>query len=361
MIHFANPSAQYLAHQAEIDCAIQSVLKNGIYILGENVSMFESEFANYIGTRHAIGVANGTDALILALKGLYIGVDDEVIIPSMTATATASAVSAVGAKSIFADIEKDYYTLDPKQVECAITKKTKAIIAVHLYGQPANIIELQKIAKKHGLLFIEDCAQAIGAYYHDKPVGSFGDLACFSFFPTKNLGAIGDGGAVVTNNEQVSERIHMLRQYGWDKNRESQFFGMNSRLDELQAAILRVKLKYLDLDTKKRGQIAENYNIALKNSSFILPKTRNNCSHAYHLYVIQCENRDEMIKKLHKKNIMVGVHYSKAIHQMPAYFNAATKLPITEKLTHSVISLPIYPELSQLQQETINSCIHDIL
>ena len=351
MIAFANPSAQYFAHQKEIDDAIAVVLRSGHYILGEQVNFFEKEFSDYLGVENAIGVANGTDALVLALKGLTIAAGDEVIIPSMTATATAAAVNIVGAKPVFVDVDAQYYTIDPASVEKAINKNTKAIIAVHLYGQPADIHALQTIAKKYHLKFIEDCAQAVGARYHEKPTGSFGDAACFSFFPTKNLGAIGDGGAVVTNDAIVAERIRMLRQYGWDKERVSQFPGINSRLDELQAAILRVKLRYLDRDTQKRNVIAKYYDDALKNTSATLPAVRDHVFHAHHLYVIQVENRDTLVKKLHKKNIFVGVHYSVAVHQMSAYFDAQCKLPFTENLANRVMSLPMYPELLEEQQQ----------
>ncbi|EKD77365.1 MAG: hypothetical protein ACD_42C00358G0001, partial [uncultured bacterium] len=291
MISFANPLAQYQSHQTEIDAAIHTVLNSGHYILGEQVAAFENEFARYLGLTNAVGVASGTDALVLALMALGVGRDDEVILPSMTATATANAVKQVGATPVFVDIEKNYYTIDPVLVEKAITEKTKAIIAVHLYGQPADMFSLLKIAKQYQVKLIEDCAQAVGAYYQKKPVGNFSDIACFSFFPTKNLGAMGDGGAIATNNNTLAERIRQLRQYGWDANRDSQFIGMNSRLDELQAAILRVKLRYLNKDIEKRNQIARHYDKLLKSFPFVLPAVRHEALHAYHLYVIQCEHR----------------------------------------------------------------------
>lgn len=360
MISFANPYAQYDTYRTEINTAIQSVLEKGHYILGENVAAFEREFSDYLGVENAIGVANGTDALVLALKGLEIGAGDEVIIPSMTAVATAAAVTLTGATPVFADIDPTYYTIDPDSISKKITSKTKAIIAVHLYGQPADIDAIQSIAKQHHLKFIEDCAQAVGARYHDKKIGSFGDVACFSFFPTKNLGAIGDGGAVVTNDADVAQRIHMLRQYGWDDARISQLHGMNSRLDELQAAILRVKLPYLDRDTEKRNAVAAFYNDALKNNNIIKPAVRKHAFHAYHLYVIQCNHRDDIVKKLKTHNIIAGVHYAKAAHQMPAYFNETIQLPITENLALRTLSLPMYPELSLKEQEMIVSILQEI-
>jgi len=353
MIPFANPFAQYETHRTEINAAIQSVLEKGHYILGDNVTAFEREFSEYLTVENTIGVANGTDALVLALKGLQIGPGDEVIIPSMTAVATAAAVTLSGATPIFADIDPAYYTIDPESISKKITLKTKAIIAVHLYGQPADIDTIQLIAKQHNLKFIEDCAQAVGARFKDKKIGSFGDVACFSFFPTKNLGAIGDGGAVVTNNADLALRIRMLRQYGWDEARMSQMHGMNSRLDELQAAILRVKLPYLDRDTEKRNAVAAFYNQALKNKNVMMPRVREHAFHAYHLYVIQCDHRDEMVNQLKKQNIIAGIHYAKAAHHMPAYFNPDIKLPVTDNLALHTLSLPMYPELQADELERV--------
>jgi dTDP-4-amino-4,6-dideoxygalactose transaminase len=355
MISFANPFAQYETYRTEINAAIQSVLEKGHYILGENVASFEREFSAYLGVENAIGVANGTDALVLALKGLQIGSGDEVIIPSMTAVATAAAVTLAGATPVFADIDANYYTIDPESISKKIKSKTKAIIAVHLYGQPADIDAIQVIAKQHNLKFIEDCAQAVGSRYRDKKIGSFGDVACFSFFPTKNLGAIGDGGAVVTSDAEVAQRIRMLRQYGWDDARISQMHGMNSRLDELQAAILRVKLPYLDRDTEKRNAVAAFYNEALKNKNVIIPRVREHAFHAYHLYVIQCDDRDDKVNQLKKHNIIAGIHYAKAAHHMPTYFNAEIKLPVTDNLALRTLSLPMYPELLMNEQQEIMS------
>ncbi len=352
-IPFANPFAQYETYRTEINAAIQSVLEKGHYILGENVAAFEHELSAYLGVENTIGVANGTDALVLALKGLQIGAGDEVIIPSMTAVATAAAVTLTGATPVFADIDPAHYTIDPESISKKITPKTKAIIAVHLYGQPADIDTIQTIAKQNNLKFIEDCAQAIGAQYRDKKIGSFGDIACFSFFPTKNLGAIGDGGAVVTNNTEIAQRIRMLRQYGWDEARVSHIHGMNSRLDELQAAILRVKLPYLDRDTEQRNAVAAFYNEALKNNNIVKPAVRKDAFHAYHLYVIQCDHRDDVVKKLKTHNIIAGVHYTKAAHQMPAYFNETIQLPITENLALRTLSLPMYPELQVSELERV--------
>ncbi|RDX35476.1 DegT/DnrJ/EryC1/StrS family aminotransferase, partial [Arcobacter sp. HD9-500m-PIT-SAG03] len=283
MICFANPKEQYLSHKDEIQEAINRVLDSGWYILGEEVKSFEKEFATFVGTQYSLGVASGTDAIFLSLKALDIGLGDEVITVSHTATATVSAIEATGAKAILVDIEEDYFTIDPKKIEKEITPNTKAIIAVHIYGHPSDVDELIRICKKYDLFLLEDCAQANGAKYKGKKVGSLGDLGCFSFFPTKNLGALGDGGAITTDSLDLYNKLIMLRQYGWDENRESKFQGYNSRLDELQAAILRVKLKYLKQDVEKRNTVASLYNKYLKNTNLILPKVRNDCYHAYHL------------------------------------------------------------------------------
>ena len=252
MIFFSNPKAQYLAHKKEIDAAIEKVLSGTQFILGQNVASFEEEFAKYIGTDHVVGVGNGTDALCLALNAFDIGPGKEVIAPSYTAVATIAAIGMAGAIPILVDVDPSYYTLSPEAIEKAVTERTRAVIAVHLYGQPADMNKILAIAKRHKLKVIEDCAQAHGAIYEDKRVGSIGDIGCFSFYPTKNLGALGDGGAVVTSDDVIASHLYKLREYGWDENRISQKPGWNSRLDELQAAVLRAKLPYLDADTEKR-------------------------------------------------------------------------------------------------------------
>jgi len=346
MILCSNPKEQYLSHQKEIDEALSKVLKSGMYILGKEGKAFEEEFSSFVGTHYAVGVASGTDALFLSLKALGIGTDNEVITVSHTATATVSAIEATGAKVVFVDIEKDYFTLDVSQIEKLITKKTKAIIAVHMYGHPCDMDKLVQIAKKYKLKLIEDCAQASGSKYKDKEVGSIGEIGCFSFFPTKNLGALGDGGAITTNSLEIYQKLIMLRQYGWDKNRESQFQGFNSRLDEIQAAILRVKLKYLKDDIEKRNTIASLYCKYLDKSNFILPKVRDDSYHSYHLFVIQTENRDDLIKLLNQNGILAAVHYKKAVHQQ-ANYSKNSNLVITERIGANIVSLPMYPELSE--------------
>jgi len=361
MILCANPKEQYLAYKDEINQSIERVLNSGWYILGQEVKSFENEFALFCETKHAVGVANGTDAIFLALKVLDIGSGDEVITVSHTAMATASAIESSGADIVFVDIEDNYFTIDASLIEKSITSKTKAIVAVHLYGQPCNMDAILSIAKKYDLDVIEDCAQAHGARYKGKVVGSMGDVGCFSFFPTKNLGAIGDGGAVVTNRNDLSEKLSMIRQYGWDNTRQSHLPGYNSRLDELQAAVLRVKLKYLHRDIEKRNHIAQMYEKLLATLlSIRLPVVRQSCSHAFHLYVISLENRDEVLIKLKERGIIAMIHYAEAVHQTERF---ATKedLSITEKSVNNILSLPLYPELSYEQIKQVCDALIDIM
>jgi dTDP-4-amino-4,6-dideoxygalactose transaminase len=346
----ANPGATYTAYQAEIDAAIQRVLSNGWYILGKEVEAFESEFAIFCEVNHAVGVANGTDAIELALRALDIGVGDEVITTGHTAVATVAAVELAGAVPVLVDIEPEFYTLDPMAVEQAITSHTKAIIAVHLYGMPANLTALQKIAEDHHLYLIEDCAQAHGARYQGSRVGSIGVIGTFSFYPTKNLGAFGDGGAVVTQDKSLYERMKALRQYGWRSRYISDATGMNSRLDELQAAILRVKLRYLENDNQKRRDLAHIYDEALNSSSLLRPAVRQGTEHVYHLYVVQVEEREILIQKLREHSVGTGIHYPQPIHRQPAYHGRVRTvpedLPALMSVTPKILSLPLYPELS---------------
>jgi dTDP-4-amino-4,6-dideoxygalactose transaminase len=320
----------------------------GPYVLGPEVGGFEQEFADYHHSRYCVGVGSGTDALILAMRAIDIGAGDEVITVSHTAVATVSAVVATGATPVLIDIESAYYTIDPNLIEATITKKTKAIIPVHLYGQPCDMDAIMWIASKHGLRVIEDCAQAHGAVYKGRKVGSTGDIGCFSFYPTKNLGAIGDGGAVITNNKEIYERITRLRQYGWDDNRVNQEPSAVSRLDEVQAAILRVKLHYLDVDNNKRIEAAALYNKALVSKEWELPVVRSDCNHVYHLYVVKLDDRDKIMYKLSMANIDAGIHYQYPAHLHSGIMRKALvpkKLEATEKVVRQILSLPIYPEV----------------
>jgi dTDP-4-amino-4,6-dideoxygalactose transaminase len=359
MIFYANPKAQYLPYKDEIDAAILKVLESGKYILGEQVSLFEKEFAKYLDAGFVVGCGSGTDALVLALKALDIGPGDEVIVPSHTATATVAAVVMVGAKPLYVDIEPEFFTLDPDRVEGACTGKVKAIIAVHLYGQAAAMDDLMAIAKRHDLWVIEDCAQSTGASFNGRKLGAIGDIGCFSFFPTKNLGAVGDGGAISCKDAETADRLRRLRQYGWDENRISQKPGMNSRLDEIQAAILRVKLRYLDVDNEERRRQARHYMEELADLAITLPEIRDGASHVYHLFVIQAENRDMLLQRLRDSNIALGIHYLVPAHQMPSFFSEKN-LSVTDCIVKKIISLPIYPGLSKPDQECVLSALRSM-
>lgn len=361
MILCSNPKFQYLSHKKEIDRAISTTLNSGDYILGNQVQLFESEFAKYIGSEFGIGVGSGTEAIHIALRACGIGPGDEVITVSHTAIATIAAVEIVGAKPVLVDIETDYYTLDPKLIEKAISKNTKAIIPVHLYGQPAEMKPILKIARKYRLKIIEDCCQAHGAIYHNKKVGSWGDVGCFSFYPTKNLGALGDGGMIVTNNKKFACKCRLLRQYGWSKRYISHLAGWNSRLDELQAVILRIKLKYLDKDNRQRNRISCYYEKKIYNKAIIHPKKKENQFDVYHLYVIRTTKREFLRRYLLKKGIQSLIHYPIPVHLQPAYrrkIRISGKLTNTETIAKEILSLPIYPELSKIELNQIVNVIN---
>jgi dTDP-4-amino-4,6-dideoxygalactose transaminase len=356
MILCANPRLQYLARKREIDDAILGVLNRGRYILGEEVKTLESDFAAYIGVKYGIGVGSGTEGLHLALKACEIGVGDEVITASHTAIATVAAIEQAGATPVLVDIEPDFFTIDSRRLATVITPKTKAIIPVHLYGQAADLDPILEIAGKYGLRVIEDCSQAHGATYKGKRVGSYGDMACFSFYPTKNLGALGDGGIVVTDQAEFALRLRLLREYGWAERYVSHFPGGNSRLDEVQAAILRVKLHYLDEDNAARAHIASMYNAKLIGCDMVLPTCRQETNHVYHLYVVRTQRRDALKKHLSDKGIGALVHYPVPVHLQPAYKGRLTgvdQLLETERAAREVLSLPIYPELNEANLETV--------
>lgn len=357
VIPCANPKAQYLAHKSEIDAAINRVLDSGRYILGSEVSAFEQEFAGYLGGDHAIGVGSGTEALHLALEACGVKPGDEVITVSHTAVATVAAIQLCGAKPVFVDIDPAHYTLDPARLEPAITENTRVVIPVHLYGQPADLDPITKIAHKHGILVLEDCAQAHGAIYRDRRVGTWGDMACFSFYPTKNLGALGDGGMVVTSNSDLAERVRLLREYGWRDRYVSGIGGWNSRLDEIQAAVLRVKLKFLDVDNSRRIELASAYARELESiPALTLPKERPGAKQVFHLYVIRSSQREGLRAHLGKNGIGSLIHYPVPVHQQPAYTDYAPdegELRHTELAAQEVLSLPMYPELSSERQQLV--------
>jgi dTDP-4-amino-4,6-dideoxygalactose transaminase len=356
----SNPKASYLAHKEEIDAAMAAVLEGGWYILGSQVNAFEKEFAAYVGVAHAFGVGSGTDALHLALRACGIGPGDAVLTVSHTAVATVAAIELAGATPVMVDVDALTFTLDPNHLEDTIRKhpelRCRAVIPVHLYGHPADMPAICKIAERYRLFVIEDCAQSHGALLHGKKTGNWGHVAAFSFYPTKNLGALGDGGAVVTNDAALADRARLLREYGWRERYVSQVPGINSRLDELQAAILRVKLRYLDQENAKRRQIAGRYGEALRDTGLILPESRPEATHVYHQYVVRAHDRDVLRRQLGEAGICTLVHYPVPIHLQPAYRHrlAGTDLlSTTEALANQILSLPMYPELSPAQVESV--------
>jgi dTDP-3-amino-3,4,6-trideoxy-alpha-D-glucose transaminase len=356
MILVANPKAQYLHYKSEIDAALARVLEKGRYILGDETRLFEEEFAAFVGVRFAIGVGSGTEALHIALKACDIGPGDEVITVSHTAVATVAAIELSGASPVFVDIEPLTYTMDPAKIESVVTPKTKAIIPVHLYGMPADLTPILAIAKKRHIRVIEDAAQAHGAVYQDRRVGSWGDMACFSFYPTKNLGALGDGGAVVTHDPELAKRSRLLREYGWAERYVSEISGWNSRLDEMQAAVLRVKLKHLDDDNAKRAKLAAIYQSELLKYSLVVPKNIPGSTPVYHLFVIRTPHRDALKAHLEKNGIQVLIHYPQPVHLQPAYrkrLKGSPKLAETEKASLEILSLPLYPELAESEVQSI--------
>ena len=348
----ADPKAGYLAHKAEIDAAIAATLDSGSYILGSEVRGFEFDWASWLGAADAIGVGNGTDAIELALRALGIGAGDTVITTSNTAVATVAAVELTGASALLVDVDESTLTLSPTRVEEALAThrngRIKAIIPVHLYGHPADIVALQRIASTHGIAIVEDCAQAHGATVADRKVGTWGDAAAFSFYPTKNLGALGDAGAVVTNDRAIAERVRALRVYGWKDRYICETAGMNSRLDDLQAAILRVKLRHLEADNARRIQIAQQYDCALTGSSVVLPPQTAGVQHVYHQYVIRLHDRDGLREHLKRQEIATAILYPMPIHQQPAYRDRIAisgDLSVTEKAARELLCLPIHPWL----------------
>lgn len=350
MILLNNFKKEYSFFQKDADIAVKKTLKSGWYILGKNVENFEKDFAKYIGVKYCIGVANGLEALQISLLALGIKQGDEVLTVSNSAVATALAITNVGATPVFVDID-NYYHIDPDKIEQKITKKTKAIIPVHLFGQIVDIERILKIAQQHNLKVIEDACQAHGASFKRKKAGSFGDAGAFSFYPTKNLGAYGDGGAITTNSKEIYEKCRMLRNYGQKNRYEHAVKGLNSRLDEIQAAILSVKLKKLDNLIKKRNKIAKIYYKNLKGQQeLVLPKVRENSFHAYHLFVIQAINRNKLHLYLKSKNIETLIHYSIPIHQQEAFKEfSKLQIPNTENLSKEILSLPINPFTTDLE------------
>jgi len=348
--------AQYKSIEKEIDAAIKEVLLSGQYILGPVVKEFEEKVAAYCGVKYAIGVASGSDALILALRALDIGPGDEVITTPFTFVATAHAIVHCGAKPVFVDIEPDTFNINPDLIEPAITKKTKAIIPVHLYGHPANMDPIMKIAEAHNLYVVEDAAQAFGARHNGKKVGSIGHIGCFSFFPTKNLSCYGDGGMVVTDNHDIAEKVDILRRQGCREKYHAEIVGYNSRLDAIQAAILKVKLKYVDQWNEQRRSAAHRYNELLSDSDIKTPLEAPYAYHVYHQYTIRTSKRDELKRLLSKNGIETSIYYPLPLHLQNAFRflgNEEENFPESERAAKTVLSLPVFDQLSRVDQEYI--------
>ncbi len=359
MVICANPQAQFLSYQNEIEEAVLKVLRGNRYILGPEVEALESEFAEYIGVPYAVGVANGTDALELSLRALDLKPGDEVITVSHTAVATIAAIEAAGAVPVLVDVESDFYTLDPDQLNDVLTNRTRAVIAVHLYGQAADLEAINAFCEQHNLILIEDVSQAHGATLKGKRLGCIGHIACFSCYPTKNLGAIGDAGLVTTKDEVFAHKIRMLREYGWEARYVSELSGRNSRLDEVQAAILRIKLRHLDADNSKRRELACQYSNMLQ-SELQTPLVRKGAEHVFHLYVVQSMQRTKLIDDLRSQGIYPAIHYPMPVHLQPAYkgrIRTASSMQVTERLAKEVFSLPIYPELLAKDAEAVAAAI----
>ena len=356
----AEPRASYYAHRAEIDAAIAGVLEGGTYILGDEVRQFEREFGMYHAGASTIGVANGIDAMIIALRSCGVGPGDGVITVSHAAVATIAAIEQAGATPVLADIKRATLTLDPASLEKAINTvdlaSIKAIVPVHLYGQPVDMPSVLALAREHGWLVIEDCAQSVGAMLNDRRSGTWGDIAAFSFHPVSNLGAIGDGGAVVTSNPRLAERARLIREHGRCDAHVSETVGIYSRLDEIQASVLRVKLRHLDASTARRNEIAARYALGLSSAGVVLPAVCDDVRHAYNQFVIRHRDRDRLQMRLKAAGVETMVHYPVPIHLQPAWrglVQQAGTLRETETAALEVLSLPMYPEMTDEQVERV--------
>lgn len=361
MIQQLDLKVQYNSIKREIDLAIEKVVNSGVFILGPEVKTLEKEIAAYCQTKYAVGVASGTDALKLALVACGVGAGDEVITPPFTFIATADSICQIGAKPVFVDIDRATYNINTDLIEASITKRTKAIIPVHLYGQPADMDLIVALAKKHNLKVIEDCAQATGAEFNGKKVGSFGDAGCFSFFPSKNLGGFGDGGMVTTNDQGVAEKLSILRVHGAKNKYNSDLIGFNSRLDEIQAAVLRVKHRYLEEWNNQRQKVADLYNQLLSASKVETPFVDTRVKHVYNQYTIRCERRDELSQWLSDNDIGSAIYYPLPLHLQKAFeFLKYTQgdLPQAERVSAEVLSLPMYPELTKESVTKVASTIN---
>jgi dTDP-4-amino-4,6-dideoxygalactose transaminase len=348
VIPFVDLRSDRVEIQQEISEAIGRVFESGRFILGDEGTAFETEFSSYVGAKYGIGVNSGSDALFLALKALGIDENSEVITVSHTFVSTVDSIARCGATPVFVDVEPDTYCIDTAKIEEKITERTKAILPVHLYGHPADMDKILKIATQYDLSVVEDACQAHGAEYKGRKAGSFGDIACFSFYPAKNLGAYGDGGMVTTNESSLAEGVKLLRNYGQSRKYHHDLVGINSRLDELQAAILRVKLSRLDEWIEKRRRLAELYKELLEHTDVVLPFENSYAKHAYHLFVVRLAERDKCQRLLQKRGIQTLIHYPIPVHKQKAYtgFESAKDLSVTEVICNEILSLPLYPSLT---------------
>jgi dTDP-4-amino-4,6-dideoxygalactose transaminase len=363
-VPFGDLKRQHDLLREEIELAIQRVVASGWYILGPETRAFEEEFAAFCGVSQAVGVGNGTEAIYLALTALGVGVGDEVITVANAAVYETLTILQTGARPVFVDVDPQTYNLDPALLEAAITPRTKAIVPVHLYGRPADMPAIMEIADRHGIPVVEDCAQAHGATIGGRVVGSIGACACYSFYPTKNLGAIGDGGAVATSDPALAEKLRQLRQYGWSrKYYSSEPGGINSRLDELQSAVLRVKLRHLPAWNERRRVIAGMYADLLEGCGLQLPDAPRDGEHVYHLYVVRHPERDRLQAGLRERGIGTDIHYPLPAHMQPIYQSLAAQgsLPVTEQIAGEVLSLPIYPELTDMEVRAVAAAVRAVV
>jgi dTDP-4-amino-4,6-dideoxygalactose transaminase len=360
MIPFLDLKAQFASIAPELQRAVNGIFETGQFVLGEEVAAFESEFAQYVGARHAVAVNTGTSALHLSLLAAGIGPGDEVITVPFTFVATVAAIGYTGARAVLVDIDPATFTMDVRQIEAAITPRTKAILPVHLYGQPADLDPIREIARAHGLLVIEDACQAHAAEYRGRRVGAIGDLGCFSFYPGKNLGACGEGGIAVTNNDAFAQTMRMLRDWGQAKKYHHTLRGFNYRMEGFQGAILRVKLRHLDRWTDRRRSRASLYNQLLADSPVAIPQEASYAKHVYHVYAVRTDSREGLQRCLQANGVQTGIHYPIPVHLQPAYADLgyrAGDFPQSERAARQVLSLPMFPELTNVQIEFVAAAV----
>ncbi|CDG65068.1 MAG: hypothetical protein PWQ15_1747 [Methanobacterium sp.] len=361
MVLLIDLKKEYQAISEELNYNLRKVLNSGLYVLGEEVQKFEEDFSKYLGVKYTVSVNSGSDALFLAVKSLGIGSGHEVITVSHTFNSTVDAIARSGARPVFVDVDPETYCIDVDQIPEKVNSKTRAILLVHLYGHPADMDRIMELKEEFNLHVIEDACQAHGAEYKGAKVGTIGDLGCFSYYPTKNLGAYGDGGSIVTNNQEIMEKLTCLRNYGQTQKYHHDFLGINSRLDELQASILRTKLNYLDQWIECRRRIASLYTELLIDSGLKTPVERPSCKHVYHLYVVRSKDREKLKNELKKQDIETQIHYPIPVHKQKPYCQANDycRLPVTEKTSQEILSLPLHPWMNYEDVSQVVDCVRD--